>query len=117
MIKQAIPVIHVSDSLQAESFYCDLLGFKKTFTHRPSAQADPCYLGISRDGAHLHLSSFSGDGVSGSVVTLIVDKVDDLYQEFSAAGVEIALTPTDQTWGTREMYVHDQDHNCLRFQQ
>jgi catechol 2,3-dioxygenase-like lactoylglutathione lyase family enzyme len=40
-----------------------------------------------------------------------------LHREFRGKGVPIALSPTDQTWGTREMYVRDPDGNCLRFVQ
>ena len=74
-------------------------------------------MGISRDGIWLHLSSFSGDGVAGGVVNLLVDDVDALHAEFVAKGVPIAVEPVDQTWGTREMYVKDADGNSLRFQQ
>ena len=77
---------------------------------------DPCYMGISRDGVWVILSSFSGDGVAGGVVNFIVDDVDQLYAEFVANGVAIDLPPVDQTWGTREMYVKDADRNSLRFQ-
>ena len=70
---------------------------------------------ISRDGVWLHISSFSGDGVSGGVVNLLVDSVDALHAELVAKGVSIAVEPVDQTWGTREMYVKDSDVNCVRF--
>ncbi len=74
-------------------------------------------VGLSRDEAFLHVSSFPGDGVSGGVVNLPVDDVDSLYAEFVTAGVQIAVGPVDQTWGTREMYIRDPDNNSLRFQQ
>jgi uncharacterized glyoxalase superfamily protein PhnB len=116
MIKAAIPLMHVADSVSAEDFYCDKLGFRKEFAHRSNAaKADPCYMGISRDGVWLHVSSFSGDGVSGSVANLVVDDVDALHAEFAVKGVRIDLEPFDQTWGNREMYVKDADGNCLRF--
>jgi len=41
--------------------------------------------------------------------------VDALHRELAAKGVPIALEPTDQTWGNREMYVRDPDNNCVRF--
>jgi catechol 2,3-dioxygenase-like lactoylglutathione lyase family enzyme len=72
-------------------------------------------VGLSRDGVWLHASSFSGDGVSGGVVNLLVDDVDALHAELEGKGVAIALQPTDQTWGNREMYVRDPDGNTLRF--
>jgi len=122
VIKLAIPLLHVSTAAQAEEFYCNRLGFRREFAHRgDETKPDPCYTGISRDGVWLHLSSFSGDGVSGGVVNLLVDNVDVLYAEFLAQGVPIAEGvpiaggPVDQTWGTGEMYVKDADGNCIRF--
>ncbi len=116
MVKQAIPVLHVSSSLSAEDFYCQQLGFRKVFANRGDT-TDPCYMGIIRDRALIHLSSFSGDGVAGNVVNLWVDNVDELYNELIVKGVKIDLKPTNQTWGTREMYVKDADKNCIRFHQ
>jgi uncharacterized glyoxalase superfamily protein PhnB len=117
MIKVATPVLHVSNAAAAEEFYCDKLGFCLEFAHRgDESLSDPCYMGISRDGVWIHLSSFSGDGVSGGVVNLLVDNVDAYHAEFVSKGVAIHLEPVDQTWGTREMYVKDPDGNCLRFQ-
>jgi steroid delta-isomerase-like uncharacterized protein len=74
-------------------------------------------MGVSRNGVWLHLSSFSGDGVSGGVVYLAVDDVDALHAELVAKGIRIDLVPTDQTWGNREMYVQDADRNSIRFVQ
>lgn len=116
MIKTAIPLLHVASSLSAEDFYSNKLGFRKEFAYRSNdTKADPCYMGISRDDVWLHVSSFSGDGLSGSVANLIVDDVDALHAEFAAKGVRIDLAPVDQTWGNREMYVRDADGNCVRF--
>ncbi|MGB8322352.1 MAG: glyoxalase superfamily protein [Candidatus Acidiferrum sp.] len=101
MIKTAIPLLHVASSLSAEDFYCNKLGFRKEFAYRSNdTKADPCYMGISRDDVWLHVSSFSGDGLSGSVANLIVDDVDALHAEFAAKGVRIDLAPVDQTWAT-----------------
>lgn len=118
MFERAIPVLHVSSSTAAEEFYGAGLGFRIEFAYRPDeTNADPCYLGLRRDGVELHVSSFPGDGVSGGVVNLVVADVDALHQELVARSVPIALAPTDQTWGEREMYVRDADGNSLRFVQ
>jgi len=112
----AIPVLHVSRSLTAEDFYCNQLGFRRAFAYRiDEAKADPCYMGLTRDNAELHLSSFSGDGVAGGVVFVVVASVDDLYEELMRKNVSIALQPTNQSWGNREMYVRDPDGNSIRF--
>jgi uncharacterized glyoxalase superfamily protein PhnB len=116
VFKFAIPVLHVRSSTAAEEFYCRRLGFRQQFAYRPDPAApDPCYMGLTRDGVWLHLSSFSGDGVSGGVVYLAVEDVDALHAELIAKGVAIGTGPVDQTWGNREMYVSDPDRNSLRF--
>jgi catechol 2,3-dioxygenase-like lactoylglutathione lyase family enzyme len=115
LFKLAIPVLHVSSSAVAEEFYCNQLGFRREFANRSETNPDPCYMGVVRDRARLHLSSFSGDGVSGGCVYLLVDDVDGLHKELLVKNVSIALPPTDQTWGNREMYVRDPDGNSIRF--
>ena len=100
----------------AEEFYCNRLGFHRQFAYRSAeAKADPCYMGLTRDGVWLHVSSFPGDGVSGGVVYLAVEDVDALHAELVAKGVPVDTGPVDQTWGNREMYVKDPDRNSIRF--
>lgn len=112
----AIPLMHVTSSVAAEDFYCGRLGFTKDWEYRSAApDPDPGYLGLSRDGVMLHVSSFSGDGVSGAVATFHVRDVDALFTEFSTKDFPIELPPHDQTWGNREMYLRDPDGNSLRF--
>jgi uncharacterized glyoxalase superfamily protein PhnB len=116
MIKLAIPVLHVTDAKHAAQFYCAGLGFEKRFEYHADPQLrNPCYIGLARDGVVLHVSSFSGDGVAGGVACLLVDDVDALHAQLVSRGVPIAMPPTDQTWGNREMYVKDADGNTLRF--
>ena len=116
MLKAAIPLLHVSNAAAAEDFYCNKLGFQRQFAYRvDEARADPCFMGLARDGARLQVSSFSGDGVAGGVVSFLVDDVDALHAELVGRQVAIAMPPTDQTWGNREMYVKDADGNSLRF--
>ena len=118
MYKLAIPVLHVSSSAVAEDFYCTRLGFRREFAYRvDETKPDPCYMGLTRDDARLHVSSFSGDAVPGGVVYLLVDDVDALHAEFVAKNVAINMEPTDQSWGNREMYVKDSDGNSIRFVQ
>jgi hypothetical protein len=100
VIKVAIPLVHVSSSAAAEEFYCARLGFRQEFAYRgDKAKADPCYMGVSRDGVWLHVSSFSGDGVSGGVVNLIVVDGDALHVEFVKKRARIDTGPVDQTGG------------------
>jgi catechol 2,3-dioxygenase-like lactoylglutathione lyase family enzyme len=119
MLESAMPLLHVSNAQAAQEFYARL-GFRIEYAHGPHVStacphADPCYMGLSRDGVWIILSSFPGDGVAGGVVNFHLDDVDALYGEFVAAQIPVDVSPVDQTWGTREMYVRDLDRNCLRF--
>ncbi len=116
MLKQVIPVLHTTNSEASEEFYCGLLGFRREFLVPASeTKRDPCYMGVARDGAVLHLSSHAGDGVTGGVVYFLSDDVDALHAEFVARNVRIHIAPVDQTWGMRELYVLDPDGNSVRF--
>src|SRR5262245_22989657 len=115
MMQSAIPVVRVTSSLAAERFYKSL-GFEPHFVYRPDdSKSDPCYMGVARDNVRLHVSSFPGDGVSGTVVYVWVDDVDALYREFVEKGVATAGAPVNQTWGTREVGIRDIDGNSIRF--
>jgi hypothetical protein len=116
LFKDAIPVLHVSSSVVAEVFYCKRMGFRREFAYRvDESKADPCYMGLVREEVRLHISSYSGDGVSGGVVRIEVEKVDTLQAELVSKKVRIDSGPLDQAWGTREMYVKDADGNSIRF--
>jgi catechol 2,3-dioxygenase-like lactoylglutathione lyase family enzyme len=115
MFKSAIPVLHVSDSAAAAEFYCHRPGFRQEFANRPFGSPDPCYMGLMRDDVELHISSFSGDGVAGGVVFLLVSDVDELHEELRRKDVSIDTGPVDQEWGNRELYVKDADGNSIRF--
>jgi len=116
VFRSAIPVLHVGSSVAAREFYCNKLGFTlASATCLDDSKPDPCYMAFTRDGVWIHVSSFSGDGVSGGVVFLLVHNVDTLHAELKLKGVVIDTGPVDQTWGNREMYVKDPDGNCIRF--
>ena len=117
MFKIAIPVLHVTSSTAAEDFYCSRLGFRQDFAYRPFGGVDPCYMGLVRDSVEIHVSSFSGDGGPDGCVFVVVKDVDALHQELLEKGIAIALPPTEQNWGNREMYIADPDGNSIRFVQ
>ena len=53
------------------------------------------------------------------------DDLDALFRKYQSRGFSVPVRPespvhsgpTDQTWGTRELYVDDPDGNTLRFTQ
>jgi len=65
------------------------MGFKLEFAYRNNENLlDPCYMGLSRDGVWIIVSSFSGDGVAGGAVNFKVQDVDAVHAEFVAKGNE-----------------------------
>ncbi len=119
MFKIALPILGVSSSVAAEVFYCGKLGFRRKYAYRPDPRKlDPCWMGIVRDGAHLVLSSFDGDGPPGSRnVQIHVDDVVALRSEFEKAGVTDIGQLWDQSWGNLEFGLVDPDGNRLNFAQ
>ena len=116
MFKLAIPVLYVKSITVAEEFYCNRLGFTQRFAHRnDDTKADPCYMGLGRDSARLHISSYPGDAGTGSGAVITVDDIDALHQELLRKDVSIGMPPTDQDWGNREMSVKDPDGNRITF--
>jgi len=116
MITSAVPILAVSDSVRSEDYYCRVLGFEKVFAYRTDpSRMDPCYLGVARDGVHLHLQSFKPERAGMTDTFLWVSDVDSLHAEVAARGAVVQLPPTDQTWGTRETGIRDPDGNVLVF--
>lgn len=55
-----------------------------------------------------------GDGGPGVWMSVWVDDVDAVYAVCQAAGVEVAMPPTDEPWGVREMHVRHPDGHIFR---
>lgn len=114
MLIRSIPLLHVASAARSLAFYRDGLGFAVEFAV-PADASDPCYLGLERDGARLHLSSHADDAVPGGVAYILADEIDRLHDEILPLGAAITLHPFNQSWGMREMYVRDPDGNAIRF--
>jgi catechol 2,3-dioxygenase-like lactoylglutathione lyase family enzyme len=121
-ITRVVPIIKVTDIRSAIEFYSSTLGFVTDFSYSASSDG-PAYVGVSLDGHQIHLSTFAGDGVTGTAAYFYVDDVDALFQRFLQAGLKtpenpdspVEEGPVNQTWGMRELYVRDPDRNTLRF--
>lgn len=113
----ATPVHRCADVDRALEFYVGVLGATLEFR-------EGTYCGVRWREHRLHLSSNSGDGALGAATVLDVDDVDEVFAALVKQGYQPPLdrgpvfaAPTDQTWGTRELYVADPDGNVLRFTQ
>jgi uncharacterized glyoxalase superfamily protein PhnB len=116
------PVLLVPDVSYAVAYYCVVLGFKLEFTQNEQ------YMGVFRDGVHVHLALSSGaplhtnrvawtDKIQPADINFFVDDVDALYREFKEKGAVIGGVPADQAYGVRDFQVTDLNGYTLRFNQ
>jgi catechol 2,3-dioxygenase-like lactoylglutathione lyase family enzyme len=117
-----IPLIKCTDMKESVSFYTKILDFEHIGTW-PDEEASPSFTILKRNDYELHLSSHAGDGVFGSVFSVIIDEIDELFKKFRERGLNLPRTtqspvhlgPVNQDWGTKEFYVDDPDGNTIRF--
>jgi uncharacterized glyoxalase superfamily protein PhnB len=114
-----IPLVHCKNMQTAINWYTQTLDFGVNFT---TGAIDPSFTVLYRQGAYLHLSSHTGDGVYGTAFSIIVTDIDELFTKFKLRGLKsskpdspVHQGPLDQTWGTREFYAEDPDGNTARF--
>ena len=120
MFKIACPILPVESSKRSEGFYSEKLGFKCVYAYRPDPKsADPAWLGMVRDGAHVVLSSFHPDGPPGSAsVQFYVEDLVALRKELATAGIELGDEQVfDQDWGNLEFNLEDPDGNRINVAQ
>lgn len=113
---KSIPVLKIRSIEKSHDFYTKL-GFTQRFIYRPDPSlVDPAYAGYILDGAEIHISSHSGDSNYGCAVHIYCDSVDEIFDALPAELADaVAMPPTDQTWGNRELYIRDPDDHSLRF--
>ena len=112
-----IPILKCEDISESLLFYTQVLDFEILY---PDESEFPYRL-LIREGARLDISV--EDGAIGSCIYIEVEDIDKLFKKFVERGLDVSTKtgvhgePTDQTWGMREFYVEDPNHNTLRFGQ
>lgn len=110
--KQAVPLVSVKDVGEAVKFYPKKMGFEIEYVE------EDCFAMIDRDGVTLHLIVCSCDDsrhTGQSFFQVNVDNIEDLFQEYQAAGVEFVWELTLQAWGQKNFKVTDPDGNWMMF--
>jgi catechol 2,3-dioxygenase-like lactoylglutathione lyase family enzyme len=104
MEEEVIPILRVSDAVQAAAWY-KRLGFEQEWVHRFGPEF-PAFVSIAKGKARLFLSEHLGDARPDTLIYVRVADVVAIAREF---GVEVE----DQPWA-RECYLSDPDGNRLR---
>ena len=107
-IKTVNITFHVSDFLEAVSFYENVLGLKKKSQWPTYAVFDLCGIMLALEpGGEREVKKGVPD------IYLQVDNVDDVCRELKGNGVKFLTDPKDQSWGARTAKFVDLDGNIF----
>ncbi|HEV8245363.1 MAG TPA: bleomycin resistance family protein [Polyangiaceae bacterium] len=109
-IQHIAPILYASDFARTLSYFVDQLGFRKLWDWGEP----PGFGAVARDKIEIFLCQ-GGQGAPGTWLSVFVEDVDALYEEFRAKGAVIPAPPKDEPWGMREMHVECPDGHILRF--
>lgn len=105
----AIPILNVTNFQASLDYYVQKLGFEKKWDW-----GDPPDFGcVGRGKVEIFLCQ-GGQGQPGMWMSIFVDDVDALYEEYGKSGATILDPPTNRPWHTREMLVEDIDGHRFR---
>src|SRR5262245_41531376 len=103
-------VLAVRDLDASTRFYVDVLGFKRDF-----GDGSDGWSFLSRDSFKVMLGECRNErpaselGDHSYVAYLIVDGVDQLFEELSTRGAEMVSEPVTEPWGLREFGIRTPD--------
>ena len=106
---QGAPVLHVADVETTAAFYRDVLGFTWDF-------GDETYAVVWRDNSAIHFARDTGNP-SGVHLFQWVKDVDAYHREIVNRGAVVAMEPTDQPYGIRELGIRDVNGMTIVFGQ
>jgi predicted enzyme related to lactoylglutathione lyase len=92
-------VLHVANVPATAAFYRDVLGFTWDF-------GDDTYAVVWRDNSAIHFVRDTGSPTGVHLFQWVKD-VDAYFREILGRGAEVAMEPTNQPYGIRELGVKD----------
>lgn len=105
----AIPILNVRSFAVSMDYYVGKLGFTKKWDWGNP----PTFGSVTRGNVEIFLCE-GGQGQAGTWMSIFMDDVDALHEEYKASGAIIRMPPTNMPWGTREMNVADLDGHRFR---
>ena len=103
------PILNVKDLHASMDYYVQKLGFEKQWDW-----GDPPDFGCVKRGKVSIFLCQSGQGQPGTWMSIFINDVDALYEEYKKTGATIIDPPRDCPWQTREMLVEDLDGHGFR---
>jgi len=105
----ATAILSVKSVPASIGYYVEKLGFEKEWDWG----TPPTFACVRRDDVRIFLCQ-EVQGHPGTWMSIFIDDVDALYEDYKRSGAIIRQPPTNFPWGTREMNVEDLDGHRLR---
>jgi catechol 2,3-dioxygenase-like lactoylglutathione lyase family enzyme len=105
----SVPILNVRNVPASIDYYVHKLGFEKEWDWG----APPTFGCVWRDQVRIFLCE-GGQGAPGTWISIFVQNVDALYEDYQRRGAIIRQAPANFPWGVREMNVQDLDGHRLR---
>lgn len=111
MIKRSFFSVLSDDLSGTRQWYVDLFGYQVTFdsdwfVHLQSPDAATIELGILLR-SHSIVPTISRGAVTGGMLAIVVDDVDQLHKKAVSLGVAVLEPPRDMFYGQRRMLLTD----------
>jgi catechol 2,3-dioxygenase-like lactoylglutathione lyase family enzyme len=90
-------------------YYVNKLGFQKKWDWG----TPPTFGCVHRGNVSIFFCQ-GAQGQAGMWMSIFVENVDALYEEYRRNGAIIRMPPTNMPWGVREMNIEDPDGHRLR---
>jgi uncharacterized glyoxalase superfamily protein PhnB len=104
-----VPILNVKNFATSLDYYVNQLGFRKKWDW-----GDPPTFGcVTRGKVNLFLCQ-GAQGQPGVWMSIFLDDVDALHEEYTKSGAIIRMPPANMPWGTREMNIQDPDGHIFR---
>jgi predicted enzyme related to lactoylglutathione lyase len=104
-----IPILNVKDFAASMDYYVNMLGFSKKWDWG----TPPTFGCVTRGKVQIFFCQ-DGQGRPGMWMSIFMDDVDALFEEYKTSGAIIRQPPTNMPWGTREMNIEDLDGHRFR---
>ncbi len=109
-VNRIIADLPVADIEATKGFYTDFLGlsdegFNMGWVARYTSPHDPT--------VHVQLVTHDAGAPENPIVSVLVEDVDEAYEEAQRAGYEIVHPLSQEAWGVRRFFVRAPDGNVL----
>ena len=104
-----VPILNVKNFAASMDYYVGKLGFTKKWDWG----TPPTFGCVTRGKVEIFLCE-GAQGHPGTWMSIFMEDVDALHEEYKRSGATIRLLPTNMPWGTREMNVEDPDGHRFR---